>query len=79
MKALTDIIRFKSEKLDEIITIQEWEGIWGFESTSGYNTFGSVDYNSFNEAYNQAKKYEKKSIDEKALEEKYYNEKSLGL
>ena len=74
MKALTDIIRFKSEKLNEVITVQEFDGIWGFESTSGYNTHGSVDYNSFNEAYNQAKKYEKRGIEEKRLEKKYYNE-----
>ncbi len=74
MKSLTDIIRFKSEKLDEVIIIQEFDGIWGFESTSGYNTHGSVDYNSFNEAYNQAKKYEKRGIEEKILEEQYNHE-----
>ncbi len=74
MKSLTDIIRFKSEKLDEVIIIQEFDGIWGFESTSGYNTHGSVDYSSFNEAYNQAKKYEKRNIEDKKLQEEYYNE-----
>ncbi|KKL75683.1 hypothetical protein LCGC14_2052420 [marine sediment metagenome] len=47
MKAITDYMRFESEGLQEIITIQEFDGIWGFESTSGYNTHGSVDYSSF--------------------------------
>ncbi|MCK5614192.1 hypothetical protein KAR91_70660 [Candidatus Pacearchaeota archaeon] len=74
MKAITDQIRFKSEELDVIITISEIDSVWGFERTDGYSTWGCVDYKTFNDAYNAAKKIEKISVEDKRLEEKYYSE-----
>lgn len=77
MKALFDSIQFYCPELEITITISEVDGVWGFERTDGYNTFGSVDYKSFDKAYTEAKKSVKNAIDQDKLEKSYYHEISV--
>ena len=71
MEAITDYIRFESKELGVCITISKEDEVWGFERTDGYSTWGSIDYKSFNQAYNEAKMSVRRAIDQDKLEKSY--------
>jgi hypothetical protein len=66
MKATTTTIRFELDsKLNENATIeQDDNGLWGFTTNRGYNSWEGKLFKSFDEAYSNLKKYEKNSLND---------------
>jgi len=64
MKALTTTIVFNLDsKLNETASIEmDCNGLWGFTTNRGYNSWEGVTYKSFDAVYTQLKKYEKQSL-----------------
>jgi len=64
MNALTTKIVFSLDSnLKETATIeQDCNGLWGFTTTRGYNSWEVLPYKSFDKAYSALKTYEKNEL-----------------
>ena len=64
MKALTTTIRFELDsRLNEVATIQEdYNGLWAFQTTRGYNGWEGDLFKSFDVCYKELKAYEKRNV-----------------
>lgn len=64
MDCLTTKIVFQLDsRLNELATIEEdCNGLWGFTTNKGYNTWEGEPYKSFDQAYKSLKVYEKNSV-----------------
>ena len=75
MNAITTQIKFElAAELNEIATIeQDFNGLWAFTTTKGYNGWEGDLFKSFNKCYNSLKKYEANSVKELEFENKNNN------
>ena len=66
MESLTTTIKFHLDsRLNEIATIdQDCNGLWGFTTTKGYNSWEGTLYKSFDKCYLDLKAYEKRNINQ---------------